>query len=142
MLSSAFATKYRLSYYTNYYCRALKAHPTGLKLVLGGTGLGKISSLAALLRTGDFPPDTKFIYVANRIQLLDEMAAQVEDLGLHIQQKRDADQLSDALTAGLLPTLLDYPAAGALLADFNQRNRLAATTLDKLRGRASRFQRM
>lgn len=131
-----------ISSYTDYYRRTLLAHDTGLKLVLGGTGLGKTSSLAALLRTGDFPADTKFIYVANRIQLLDEMAAQVEDQGLHVQQKRDADQLREALAQGLLASLLDHPAAPALLADYNQRNPLTATTLERLRGRATRLARV
>ncbi|TVT41858.1 hypothetical protein FNT36_10580 [Hymenobacter setariae] len=131
-----------MSHYINYYRRTLLAHAMGLKLVLGGTGLGKTSSLAALLRSGDFPPDTKFIYVANRIQLLDEMAAQVSDLNLHVHQKRDADQLVEVLAQGLVASLLDYPATPALLADHNQRNPLSATTLERLRGRANRFQQL
>ncbi len=131
-----------MSHYVNYYRRTLLAHATGLKLVLGGTGLGKTSSLAALLRTGDFPPDVKFIYVANRIQLLDEMAAQVADLNLHVQQRQNADQLAEALAQGLLASLLEHPAAPALLNDYNQRNPLSATTLERLRGRTNRFRQL
>jgi type II secretory ATPase GspE/PulE/Tfp pilus assembly ATPase PilB-like protein len=56
-----------MSLYADYYRRTIAEHTTGLKLVLGGTGLGKTSSLAELLNSDEYPTDTKFIYVANRI---------------------------------------------------------------------------
>jgi hypothetical protein len=128
-----------MSFYTDYYRRAIRAHATGLKMVLGGTGLGKTSSLAALLRANDLPAAVKFIYVANRIQLLDEMAELVADMNLHVQQKRNDEQLSEALDEGLVEALLEHPATTNLLADYNQRNPLTATTLVRLRAQLRRF---
>src|SRR2546429_3433011 len=58
--------------YPDYYQRTIDAHAHGVKLVLGPTGLGKSSSILEVVRNN---PDHKFIYMANRKQLLEEMAA-------------------------------------------------------------------
>lgn len=91
-----------MSLYADYYRRAIAEYPTGLKLVLGGTGLGKTSSLAELLNSDEYPADTKFIYVANRIQLLNEMAAQIQEPHRYVQQHKDADQLRAVLADNTL----------------------------------------
>jgi hypothetical protein len=130
-----------MSLYTEYYCRTIVAHPTGLKLVLGGTGLGKTSSLAELLNKGDYPPDVKFIYVANRIQLLNEMAALIEEPHLFVQQHKDAEQLHRVLADGTLTELLNHPHLPALLEEYRRQERLPATSLADLHGKAERFGR-
>ncbi|MBE7512428.1 MAG: hypothetical protein HS103_06395 [Anaerolineales bacterium] len=57
--------------YLDYYKQTIEHYETGLKLVVGGTGLGKTSSIKAVVR--DLPQERKAIYIANRIQLLEEM---------------------------------------------------------------------
>lgn len=130
-----------MSLYADYYRRTINEYPTGLKLVLGGTGLGKTSSLAELLNSGEYPADTKFIYVANRIQLLNEMAALVNEPRHYIQQHKDADQLAFALADQSLAELLNHSHLPALLDEYRRQKRLPATSLDDLRGKAERFGR-
>lgn len=57
--------------YKEYYTRTIAEHDTGLKLVIGGTGLGKTSGIKSAVR--ELPLDRKAIYIANRLQLLEEM---------------------------------------------------------------------
>lgn len=61
-----------LSYF-EYYHRAIQQHPTGLKLVLGGTGLGKTSGIEAVVQAPEYQQH-KFIYIANRKQLVEGIA--------------------------------------------------------------------
>ena len=126
-----------MSSYVSYYQRTINEHSAGLKLVLGGTGLGKTSSLATLLNSGDYPADVKFIYVANRIQLLDEMAALVEDAPRYAHQRKDADQL--ALADAALTELLSHASTPALLVEHRRLEQLPATSLEDLRGKIQRF---
>ncbi|HLY26219.1 MAG TPA: hypothetical protein VKQ72_07755, partial [Aggregatilineales bacterium] len=63
--------------YRSYYLRAINEYAHGLKLVGGGTGLGKTSGIGDLVKSGDLA-DRKAIYVANRLQLVDAM---FKDLG-------------------------------------------------------------
>lgn len=108
-----------VSHYLDYYRRTIAAHPQGLKLVLGGTGLGKTSSLAELLKSPDCPPGVKFIYVANRLQLLDEMAGQVP-APLVARQGSDVDQLRPLVADGTLAALLAEPAVAQLVEAYNE----------------------
>lgn len=62
--------------FQEYYARVITEDNQGFKLVLGGTGLGKTSGIVDLIATSEIP--RKFIYCANRIQLLDEMAESLE----------------------------------------------------------------
>jgi len=66
--------------YAEYYHRAIQQHHTGLKLVLGGTGLGKTSGIKEVLQMPDYQ-QRKFIYCANRKQLIEEMAQSLNELG-------------------------------------------------------------
>jgi hypothetical protein len=59
--------------YSDYYHRAIEQHRTGLKLVLGGTGLGKTSGIPEVVQNSAYQ-QRKFIYCANRKQLIEEMA--------------------------------------------------------------------
>lgn len=129
-------------FYTEYYRRAIAEHPTGLKFVLGGTGLGKTSSLGALLHSPDCPPDVKFVYVANRVQLLDEVAEQVSDLNLHVQQRQDVDQLRDAVADGTLDGFFNLPLTPKLLEDYNRLNAASPIELTVLTKKTTQFKRL
>ncbi len=63
----------RLSSYFEYYHHTIQQHNNGLKLVLGGTGLGKTSAIIEVIRAPEYQ-QRKFIYCANRKQLIEEMA--------------------------------------------------------------------
>ncbi|GAA4399052.1 hypothetical protein GCM10023187_10360 [Nibrella viscosa] len=107
--------------YRQYYKRAIDAHKAGLKLVLGGTGLGKTSSFARLLTQEQHPAGTKFVYVANRRQLLDEMQSQFKPGQLPIfYQKQDKDQLRAVLTDGTLADFWHLPATKNLINEWNR----------------------
>ena len=62
-----------MSGYSEYYARAISDHTNGLKLVGGGTGLGKTSAIPGVVMHR-LPAERKAIYVANRLQLLEQMA--------------------------------------------------------------------
>ena len=62
-----------LSSYFEYYHHTIQQHNNGLKLVLGGTGLGKTSATIDVVRAPEYQ-QRKFIYCANRKQLIEEMA--------------------------------------------------------------------
>lgn len=62
-----------MSSYFDYYARTISERANGLKLVGGGTGLGKTSNIPDVVMKA-LPPDRKGIYVANRLQLLEQMA--------------------------------------------------------------------
>jgi hypothetical protein len=127
-------------FYKDYYKRAIADNTRGLKLVLGGTGLGKTSSLAALMGSADCPEDVKFIYVANRVQLLDEMAEQVRKLGVNtIKQGSDEDQLKEAIEDGSLDELLTQEAFLQLIEDFNQRDLGKDIRLDAIKKNVKKF---
>lgn len=78
--------------YFDYYQRTIEDHSTGLKLILGGTGLGKTSSIKNVIRAPE-NQERKFIYCANRKQLLEEMAQSLHSLhpGSCVVLRRDLD---------------------------------------------------
>lgn len=129
-------------FYTDYYQRTIEQHATGLKLVLGGTGLGKTSSLADLLRSGEYPVGVKFIYVANRIQLLDEMAEAVKPLNLHLQQRSNADHLLEVVRSGELLDFIDSVDGGTLVDLYNERNPLFTIKRQGLRQQVRQFKKL
>jgi hypothetical protein len=61
--------------YAEYYQRAIEQQQNGIKLVLGPTGLGKSSRIPDVVKNN---LTHKFIYLANRKQLLQEMATRLE----------------------------------------------------------------
>src|SRR4051812_17230710 len=63
--------------YFDYYVKTITEHTTGLKLVGGGTGLGKTSSIPGVV-TNALPLERKAIYIANRLQLLEQMATAMD----------------------------------------------------------------
>ena len=58
--------------YADYYRHTIEQHRVGLKLALGGTGLGKTSSIKNIILDPAYQ-HLKFIYCANRKQLIEEM---------------------------------------------------------------------
>ncbi len=95
----------KTSYYSNYYGRTINSHATGLKLVLGGTGLGKTSGIVQTILNHPNEDERKFIYVANRIQLLEELKRSV-GLARCVHLKSNYDLFKDS---DLLPLLTDEP---------------------------------
>ncbi|WP_151089172.1 hypothetical protein [Hymenobacter baengnokdamensis] len=69
------------------------------------------------------------------------MAALVEEPRQYVQQHKDADQLQQVLDDGSLNEMLQHPHLPALLDEYRRLERLPATSLDDLRGKAERFKR-
>src|SRR5260370_39406962 len=66
-----------MSSYADYYIRTIQAHAIGVKPVLGGTGLGKTRGIREVIQDLHYA-DRKSIYIANRKQLIEEMAAKLD----------------------------------------------------------------
>lgn len=81
--------------YFDYYHRAIQNQPTGFKLVLGGTGLGKTSGIKTVVQAPEYR-EHKFIYCANRKQLLEEMAQSL-DPSLYRVLRRDLEVVQRTL---------------------------------------------
>ncbi|MCL4299577.1 MAG: hypothetical protein KJ077_27825 [Anaerolineae bacterium] len=80
--------------YFDYYDRTIQHNQNGLKKVMGGTGLGKTSIIAKVVSQSN--TERKFIYCANRIQLLNEMKERLPE-GQYVHLKKDPDCLQDVL---------------------------------------------
>lgn len=77
--------------YFDYYDRAIRQDSNGIKLVLGGTGLGKTSSILEVIQNSN-TNGRKFIYCANRLQLLNEMAEKLDEKGIaYANLRKNAD---------------------------------------------------
>lgn len=73
------------SLYTSYY-QNTTTYSTGFKLVLGGTGLGKTSGIIETVKQNT-EENKRFFYVANRLQLLNEMAADLDKLNKELAEQ-------------------------------------------------------
>lgn len=103
--------------YGDYYQRAIDANAPGIKLVLGPTGLGKSDGIKDVVRAN---PDRKFVYMANRKQLLDEMALRLVP-GEFVVLRRDLEVVLEILRS-------QRPALDDLLADRRFRESLSAAS--------------
>jgi hypothetical protein len=82
--------------YTSYYTRTITRNVTGYKPVPGGTGNGKTSAIPNVVKAET--TGRQYLYVANRIQLLDEMAAKLRETGVpFIHLRRDVDLVVEML---------------------------------------------
>jgi len=81
------------SRYIEYYRRTIDAYQRGLKLVGGGTGLGKTSAIPDVVKK--LPEGKKAIYVANRIQLLEEVKKDAD--GISVLLPRDLDVVRNTI---------------------------------------------
>lgn len=95
-----------MALFKNYYQNVIDKHNKGFKLVLGGTGLGKTSGIIETIKQNP-EPQKRFFYLANRLQLLNEIA---KDLGNNnidfCLQKRD-DQIITDISEAEFSVLLD-----------------------------------
>lgn len=74
-----------MSFYTEYYQNVIK-HKQGFKLVLGGTGLGKTSGIIETVKQNT-EENKRFFYVANRLQLLNEMVTDLDKLNKELEKE-------------------------------------------------------
>jgi len=79
--------------FKDYYQRPINNHKIGFKLVLGGTGLGKTSGAIDVM-TDISNKGKKFVYIANRLQLLNEFAEKLEGKADYLQQKSDYETIA------------------------------------------------
>jgi len=81
--------------YKNYYLRAIDTHENGLKLVLGGTGLGKTYGMREAVKTyleSEREDKKKLIYITNRHNLITEQRREFEASGFkccYLKSNRD-----------------------------------------------------
>src|SRR6266568_3293019 len=117
--------------YPGYYQRAIDAYEHGLKLVLGPTGLGKSSSIPDVVHAN---PDRKFIYTANRKQLLEEMAARFKP-GEYVILRRDLEIVKEVLLTkrAAFEALLTDPRFKSYLAQARQKSRLKSLEIVAIR---------
>lgn len=83
--------------YYAYYNRVIEQETNGFKLVLGGTGLGKTSGIVDVVQ---YMPTNgrQFIYCANRIQLLNEMADKLRERKInYIHLRSDSEVVLDTM---------------------------------------------
>lgn len=97
--------------YAQYYLDTIKNHQTGLKLVLGPTGLGKthgIRKAICHLRDTENPfAQQGFIYLTHRHQLLSELERDLNSEGIPVAYlKSDGDILTELANKGQLADLL------------------------------------
>jgi hypothetical protein len=73
------------SFYSTYYQNTLN-HTKGFKLVLGGTGLGKTSGIIETVKDNT-DVNKRFFYIAHRLQLLNEMVADLDKLNIELAEQ-------------------------------------------------------
>lgn len=74
------------STYKDYYLRTINNHSTGIKLVLGGTGLGKTYGMRQAVKeylSSNGEKGRKFIYITNRHNLITEQKREFEKSGFN-----------------------------------------------------------
>lgn len=88
--------------YPDYYHRTIEKHYTGLKLVPSGTGLGKTIGIRDMVQAPGYQ-QRKFIYRANRKQLIEEMSQLLDRSGsppCYIFLPRDLEAVLGTLKEG------------------------------------------
>ncbi len=117
--------------YSDYYQRTIDAGALGIKLVLGPTGLGKSSRIPLVVHRN---PDRKFIYIADRKQLLDEMAARFSSDEC-VVLRRDLETVQQVLTTqwAAFEALLADPRFGNALKQARQKSHLKSLEMIAVR---------
>lgn len=83
------------SFYKEYYQNIISKYKKGFKLVLGGTGLGKTSGIIQTIKQNT-NENIRFFYVANRLQLLNGLAKDLEKEKIgYCLQKRDLEIIKE-----------------------------------------------
>ena len=114
--------------YFDYYHHCMQHHRIGLKLVLGGTGLGKTSSIEDVITAPEYH-NRKFIYCANRKELLDGMARSLDKKhhsDLYVVLRRDLEVVLDTLDKhrSAFYDLLSHTTFLDMVSRWNDRHRL------------------
>lgn len=110
--------------YNKYYERIIQSSERGFKLVLGGTGLGKTRGIKEVVaRDGS---DRKYVYCANRVQLLDEMAETLGNAHIgyaHLRRNRQLLEhtLTDDTQRLAFYRLLDSRLVTSIVNTLNER---------------------
>lgn len=119
--------------YVEYYHRTIQQHKHGFKLVLGGTGLGKTSAIKDVIQEPEYQ-ESKFIYCANRKQLIDEMA-QALDSACRVILYRDLEVVQNTLNnyRTELYDLLENPLFLDNLRRWNDKSKLKRIDLPTVR---------
>lgn len=95
--------------YYDYYNRVIEQGKNGFKLVLGGTGLGKTSGIVDVIQ---YAPTNgrRFIYCANRVQLLSEMTQKLRKRGIkYVHLRSDSEVVLETIYSGEFHDLLHSP---------------------------------
>ncbi len=117
--------------YPDYYQRTIDAYGHGIKLILGPTGLGKSSSIPDVVYNN---PDRKFIHMANRKELLEEMAARFRP-GEYVILRRDLEVVQQVLLTQreAFEELLADPRFVTYLKQARQKSRLKSLEIVAIR---------
>lgn len=109
-----------MSNYVQYYQRVIAQNRDGLKLVLGGTGLGKTSSIPEVILKSC--TKKKFIYLANRVQLLNEMKENCSAFASDIYHvENDSDLILKAIEHNNLTDILNEPLVKKYITYINSK---------------------
>lgn len=113
--------------FQNYYKEIIDKYQLGFKLVLGGTGLGKTSGIVELIKGIINNPQKsdkkKLIYIANRIQLLNEFKEELpEDIVCHQQSDLDT-VLSKKISKDDIEAFLDEAVVQKYIVYFRKNNK-------------------
>ncbi|MEN0050695.1 MAG: hypothetical protein AAF806_26755, partial [Bacteroidota bacterium] len=116
-----------MSSFQKYYEAIIDNYQLGFKLVLGGTGLGKTSGIVELIKNKVENPikgdKKKFIYIANRIQLLNELKEKLpEHIVCHQQSNLDT-VLSKKISKSHIKTFLEKDVVQKYAVYLNKKNK-------------------
>lgn len=120
-----------MSNYVNYYQRVIDQNKHGLKLVLGGTGLGKTSSIRSVIERNS---SRKFIYVANRVQLLTDMKRTCSSFSENVfHVENDTELVLKAIEKQELLNIFEDPLIRKYISYINDNNLLQKIDRGKAR---------
>lgn len=124
--------------YEQFYIRAIKNHPAGLKLAPGGTGLGKTSAIKKVTRYPDFS-QKKSIYMANLKQLVEDVGRDENSLILHSDRDTVFFTLRDHRQA-FYELFQDETHFRVPILQWNQRHRNMKVDLAKVKRACQAFE--
>lgn len=97
-----------MSDFKEYYQRVINKDQTGFKLILGGTGLGKTSSAIKVI-ADESNTNRKFIYIANRLQLLNEFAEKLDKKNISYSHQKSNYEIVKSLQISEIENLQQSP---------------------------------
>lgn len=101
--------------YNEYYLKAINAHSTGLKLVLGGTGLGKTHGIRQAIKEHleqNGEDKRKFIYITNRHNLITEFGQKLNSSGINTSYlKRNSEIIGELVESKQITNVIEHLAS-------------------------------